>query len=269
MASDVQWAFAGGGTWNALSPEDAAALETAMKKAKSETKDTLPVRLGPKKTEYVIDFAKMEQQNPSTGKIRALKREVRGDPKGQPSQARSWRVGEAAECFSVSQAQWCRGEVSEVKKDCITVQYAAPNGSKIMKHLPPDHEHLRRPLPAATPATDPGVPVAKAVPIAAYPAVHGSPITATLVNPVPGRGFPQEAPAPTLEEVPFLGERQLADVQEETVLRLRRLIRHGDLRGAQRTLLRAKLLNAELRDDVLGQVKSLESEGEFALLLPA
>ena len=264
MATDVQWSFAGGGTWNILSAEDSIALETALKQAKAESKDTLSVRLGPKKTEYAIDFKKMEQRNPGTGKIRALKREVR------ESREAVWRVGEAAECFSVSQKQWCKGEVVEVKKESVTVQYIA-NGSKVMKHLPPDHEHLRRPIHAAQaavaamPATGLAVPVAKAVPISGYPGSH--PPTATSAT--PGRGFPQEAPQPTLDEVPFLGERQLADVQEETVLRLRRLIRHGDLKGSQRTLLRAKLLNVELGDDLLAEVKSLEADGEFALLLPS
>ena len=267
--SDVQWSFAGGGTWNVLSPEDATALEAAMKKARAEAKDALPVRLGPHKTEYVVDFIKMEQRNPVTGKIRALKREGER-AKAEPAQtavqsARPWRVGEAVECFSTSQAKWCKGDVVAVKKDCVTVEYIA-NQSKTMKHLPPDHEHLRRPIPAAMPATDLAAPVAKAVPISAYP--KPVPPTATLTG-VPGRGFPQEAPQPTLDEVPFLGERQLADVQDETVLRLRRLVRHGDLRGSQRTLLRAKLLNVELGDDLLAQIKSLEAEGEFALLLPS
>ena len=213
-------------------PEDATALEAAMKKAKAEAKDALPVRLGPHKTEYVVDFIKMEQRNPVTGKIRALKREQAERAKAEPAQtapvqsARPWRVGEAVECFSISQAKWCKGDVVAVKKDCVTVEYIA-NQSKTMKHLPPDHEHLRRPIVAAMPATDLAAPVAKAVPISAYP--KPVPPTTTL-NGVPGRGFPQEAPQPTLDEVPFLGERQLADVQEETVLRLRRLLRHGDLR---------------------------------------
>ena len=263
-----------------------------MKTAKSEAKEELSVKLGPRKTEYIVDFTKMEQRNPSTGKIRALKRETKESVK--PSKAEDlnlWRVGEAAECFSVSSGKWCRGEVAAVKKAAVTVQYTAPNGSKVMKHLPPDHEHLRRPIAAAVPATAVGVPVAKAVPIptatvASAPPAPASegvaasavPVAKAVPMPVqgypgpraaPGRGFPQEAPASTLDEVPFLGERQLADVQEETVLRLRRLIRHGDVRGAQRTLHRAKLLNVEVGADVLAQVKSLEADGEFALLLPA
>ena len=41
------------------------------------------------------------------------------------------------------------------------------------------------------------------------------------------------------------------DVQEETLLRLQRLLRHGDLRGAQRALARAKLLNVDIKYEEL------------------
>eukprot|EP00435_Cladocopium_sp_Y103_P015886 s3861_g3.t3 len=79
------------------------------------------------------------------------------------------------------------------------------------------------------------------------------------------RSFPKEPPPVSLEEIPSLGERQLGEVQDETLLRLRRLLRHGDLRGAQRALQRAKLLNMETKEEE-ETVKQLESEGEFALL---
>ena len=44
---------------------------------------------------------------------------------------------------------------------------------------------------------------------------------------------------------------RLSDVQEETLLRLQRLLRHGDLRGAQRALARAKLLNVDIKYEEL------------------
>ncbi len=44
---------------------------------------------------------------------------------------------------------------------------------------------------------------------------------------------------------------RLSDVQEETQIRLHRLLRHGDLRGAQRALARAKLLNVDIKDEEL------------------
>ena len=48
---------------------------------------------------------------------------------------------------------------------------------------------------------------------------------------------------------PRCGPARLGEVQDETSLRLRRLLRHGDLRGAQRALQRAKLLNMETKEE--------------------
>ena len=80
------------------------------------------------------------------------------------------------------------------------------------------------------------------------------------------RSFPRDPAPVSLEQIPSLGERLLSDVQEETLLRLQRLLRHGDLRGAQRALARAKLLNVDIKYEEL-EVKRLDDDGEFALLL--
>lgn len=41
----------------------------------------------------------------------------------------AWRVGDAAECYSVTHNKWCKGEVIEVKSDGVVVRYHVPGGN--------------------------------------------------------------------------------------------------------------------------------------------
>lgn len=161
----------------------------------------------------------------------------------------TWHVGDLAECYSVTHAAWCKGEVVDLKTDGVVVRYHVPGGKHSTKLILFGHPDLRKPPGAfgSATATSPMSPARSSVTGGAQ------------------RSFPKEPPPVSLEEIPSLGERQLGEVQDETLLRLRRLLRHGDLRGAQRALQRAKLLNMETKEEE-ETVKQLESEGEFALL---
>lgn len=74
-----------------------------------------------------------------------------------------------------------------------------------------------------------------------------------------------------LSNVPYLGVRSLGRIQSDTLLRLKRLLLHGDLCGARRTLARARKLQVEdqeLREHTAA-LKVLEVEtGEFWLFQP-
>ncbi|CAE8735213.1 unnamed protein product [Polarella glacialis] len=280
MATSLQWYFYGAGTWQTLAVEDSATLEAAFTAAGSSSgSHEAQVRLGPAKSSYMVDFAKMEQRNPQSQKIRSLRRGSGSSestekpsskdivPETVPSGARHnpWRIGEDAECYSVSQGMWLAGKVTESKESAVTVIYTAPDGSQVMKQLPIGHQHLRRPHSADMSAVQP------ASEGRAREATHGYPPTDAARCAAPGASrFPTEAPAPSLRDVPFLGSRPLGQVQADTLRRLQRLIRHGDAQGARRTLVRANLLNTPEEDLAKeeAQLKALELEGEFVLLLP-
>ena len=40
----------------------------------------------------------------------------------------TWHVGDLAECYSVTHAEWCRGEVVDLKSDGVVVRYHVPGG---------------------------------------------------------------------------------------------------------------------------------------------
>jgi hypothetical protein len=40
----------------------------------------------------------------------------------------TWHVGDLAECYSVTHAEWCRGEVVDLKSDGVVVRYHIPGG---------------------------------------------------------------------------------------------------------------------------------------------
>lgn len=74
--------------------------------------------------------------------------------------------------------------------------------------------------------------------------------------------------AKRLDAVPFLGVRPLARIQQDTMARLARLVRHGDGSGAWRLLARAQQLNIPTEDlaAMEAAVRSLERESDFTLL---
>ncbi|CAJ1454038.1 unnamed protein product [Effrenium voratum] len=150
-----------------------------------------------------------------------------------------WRVGEVAECYSVSHQQWCRGQVVELRAGAVVLSYSTPIGQS-QKTMALDQ--LRRP------------PVSRA---SALPEAF-----------VQARSFPKEPAPPRVEQIPFLGERPLGEVQEETYATLQRLIAHGDLQGARRALARARLLSVENLKTEEAAVQALEQRGEFGLLCP-
>eukprot|EP00933_Yihiella_yeosuensis_P065826 TRINITY_DN69827_c0_g1_i1.p1 TRINITY_DN69827_c0_g1~~TRINITY_DN69827_c0_g1_i1.p1 ORF type:complete len:272 (+),score=62.93 TRINITY_DN69827_c0_g1_i1:33-848(+) len=266
MAPPVSWFFMGGGRWNELTAEDSAALESSFQATSlassfgfkgGSAASVTSVRLGPNKAQYTIDFAKMEQLNPVTGKIRTLRRGHGEEAKSFTAAAGSpWSVGDPAECYSVSQGKWLKAKVTVVEEKAITVMYTAPNGSQVMKQLPVGHEHLRRS------AADTGVAT---VASSGYPQR-----SAAVAAPGGVQSFPREAPEAALKDIPFIGSKPTATIQADTLQRLRRLIRHGDVQGAKRTLQRAELLkiSAEELANEKAQLKALEAQGEFALLLP-
>jgi len=42
--------------------------------------------------------------------------------------ASSWRVGDRAECYSVTHGAWCKCDIIELKSEGVIVRYQAPNG---------------------------------------------------------------------------------------------------------------------------------------------
>lgn len=173
-----------------------------------------------------------------------------------------YQVGDAVEVYSVSQGRWLAAKVTEVKPDsAVVVTYTAPNGTAVMKTLPAGHEQLRRP-PGAESAGMPGQPGVAAVPRGAGPAeATAAPRRASFLREAKQQGLRQEL---------FLGDRPPEHLRADTVQRLKRLIRHGDLHGARRALAVARRLQAT-DEELAGpeqELKVLEADGEFCLLLP-
>lgn len=83
------------------------------------------------------------------------------------------------------------------------------------------------------------------------------------------RGRREVDRANRLDSVPFLGVRPLGVIQNDTVKRLDRLVRHGDVHGSWRMLARAKQLKVPPEDlgTLEAAVKVLESLSEFELLV--
>lgn len=177
-------------------------------------------------------------------------------PQGSAAEC-PWHVGDDAECYSISGGVWLAAKVIEVKDGKVTVTYVMPNGNKVMKILDvqgANVAHLRKPTATASSAP------AEAAPIYAAGGARAS----------VGTGYPQERPAPTLDDVPGLGERSTQEIQEDIRRRLQRLLRHGDLEGAERTMALCRLLNLgpeELANEVK-QLQALKADGAFSLLLP-
>lgn len=265
----VQWFFSSsGGRWDPQSVEDSATLEAGARAAKLQGgQGKQQLRLGPNKQQYLVDFELMEQRNLETGKVRALRRGAGvaessspglsiasspSRPSAKPSPV--YQMGDAVECYSVSQKQWLPATVTGIKDNVVTVSYTV-RGAQAIKTLPSGHEHLRRPPASETSGSSsrrPGSGAAQAS-------------TATR-----RATFLREDDKQTLHGVPFLGIRPLVRVQADTIKRLQRLIRHGDLHGARRTLLRARQLGAAEEDlaSPEAELQALEADGEFCLLLP-
>ncbi|CAJ1361828.1 unnamed protein product, partial [Effrenium voratum] len=134
---------------------------------------------------------------------------------------------------------WCRGQVVELRAGAVVLSYSTPTGQS-QKTGTMALDQLRRP------------PVSRA---SALPEAF-----------VQARSFPKEPAPPRVEQIPFLGERPLGEVQEETYATLQRLIAHGDLQGARRALARARLLSVENLKTEEAAVQALEQRGEFGLL---
>lgn len=166
----------------------------------------------------------------------------------------AFQVGEMAEVFSISQNKWLTAKVTAIAEDtkAVTVVYVAPNGSQVMKQLPCNHEHLRKPPP---------------------PPEEVKQTVAAAFMPPPRRSvLLREVARVSLRADPalLLGDKPMKQVQAETSMRLHRLIRHGDVHGARRALLKAQSLGLPAQDlqDAEDVLKDLQDEGEFSLLLP-
>jgi len=72
----------------------------------------------------------------------------------------------------------------------------------------------------------------------------------------------------SLSNIPFLGTRPLGRIQADAIKRLGRLIEHGDVRGAQCALARARLLSIDESDleALAAAVQLLVLQDKFYLL---
>jgi len=77
----VPWFFQNdAGIWEPLTGEDSSSLEVGAVKAETTGARRQELRLGPGKWKYEVDFQTLEQRNPQTGKVRALRRGTASPP---------------------------------------------------------------------------------------------------------------------------------------------------------------------------------------------
>lgn len=154
-----------------------------------------------------------------------------------PGDARAdgtYHAGDSVQVWSVSQGVWLRATVIEVKDGVVKVGYQTPAG-QANKLLPSNHEHLRP---------------AKIFESKARPAAEE----------------PSKATAGERHTASKSPEEQKAD----SLRRLERLLQHGDIHGARRTMARAQRQGVADKDleSMRKQLADLEAEGDLRLLLP-